>query len=113
MIPAALASPRSKRWKDYELGQLYPRLVVCQGEIDGYRRFSLMRASAVVKRQSTVIAAVLRSVSHAAASCSTSAWLGIRRSRHWRSKTDNTISALVNPLPWLGVQGISGFAARR
>ena len=71
--------------------------------IDGYRDLSLMRASPVVKRQSTLIASRFLRSCHAPVSCSRTSWLGIRRSRHWRASTPSSISAIFSQLPCFGV----------
>ena len=62
-----------------------------------------MRASTVVKRQSTRIPARLRCVCHAPASCLKTLWSGMRRSRHCRFITPISISAIFSQLPCLGV----------
>ena len=78
-------------------------LVVRRYCIDGYRDLSLMRASPVVKRQSTLIASRFLRSCHAPVSCSRTSWLGIRRSRHWRASTPSSISAIFSQLPCFGV----------
>ena len=68
---------------------------------------SLMRASAVVKRQSTVVAAVLRRSSQAATSAASVCRSAMRWSKHWRPSTLSSISAMLSQLPCLGVAWIS------
>ena len=77
-------------------------LVQRHESIDGYSRFSLMRASSVVKRQLTGLALPLRFSAHAATSFCKDCWSGILRSRHWRLGWLNSISALSGQLPCLG-----------
>jgi len=77
--------------------------VLRQYYIDGYNRLSLMRASGVVKRQSTLVAIALRASSHAAASCARVAMSLMRRSKHCRSSTLSSISAMLSQLPCAGV----------
>jgi hypothetical protein len=92
------------------------RLVVCQAAFGrlsdrgecctlmvGYSFFSLIRASAVVKRHSTVAFALLRSETQASVSIANLSWSGIRWSKHWLLSTDNSISAMFSQLPCLGV----------
>ena len=55
-----------------------------------------MRASSVVKRQSTRIASRFRCFCHAPVSCARTPWLGIRRSRHCRASTPSSISAIFD-----------------
>lgn len=69
----------------------------------GYNLFSLIRASAVVKRQSTVALLVLRSVSHASVSSAKISRLGMCPFKHCRLRTLNSISAILSQLPCLGV----------
>src|SRR2546425_5393396 len=72
-----------------------------------------MRASAVVKRQLMPTACPLRLVCQAATSCSSSAREPMRRSKHCRMSTENSISAMFNQLPCLGVECRSSFSIRR
>ena len=88
--------------------QAYPNeLVVCQFLIDGYTLFSLTRASAIVKRQLMVILALLRRVSQTPTSLRTTFVASRRRSRHWRSRMESSVSAMFSQLPWTGVGWIS------
>ena len=61
-----------------------------------------MRASAVVKRQSTRIVSRLRCCCHAPVSRRRTPWSGMRRFRHWRASTPSSISAMFSQLPCLG-----------
>jgi hypothetical protein len=78
-------------------------LVVCQDVIDGYNLFNLIRASSVVNRQSTGAEFSFLRFSQAATSSVKISLSSIRRSRHCRLKTLNSISAIFNQLPCLGV----------
>lgn len=55
----------------------------------------MIRASAVVKRHSILVARAFRSVSHAVTSQANSARLGSHCPRLWCAKTDSSISALA------------------
>jgi len=70
-------------------------------QVEGYRFFSLMRASGVVNRQSAPAFAVLRLVVQAATSLIIVCLSGMRRSRHWTARTPS--SAKSSQLPCLGV----------
>ena len=85
-----------------ELMQLL-NLVSRQHDNVGYRRFSLILASSLVKRQSILACAMFRLCCHAATSDAKVALSGIRRSRHWRVKTLSSISAILSQLPCFGV----------
>jgi hypothetical protein len=61
-----------------------------------------MRASAVVKRQSTVQVAALRRSCQAATSSASVAASGTRRSRHCRLSTLSSISAILSPAAMFG-----------
>ena len=62
-----------------------------------------MRASAVVKRQSTFMVSWLRWSCHVLNSLRSASWSGIRRARNCRANTPNSISAMFSQLPCLGV----------
>lgn len=85
------------------LGYGVGRLVLCHPAIDGYRRLSLIRASSVENRQFTSTASAFRRSCHAVTSSRRVCWFGMRRFRHWRCKIPNSISAMFNQLPCLGV----------
>src|SRR5919201_532641 len=72
-----------------------------------------MRASAVVKRQRTWTARSFRSCCQAATSRHNSEFDAIRRSKHCRASTLNSISATFSQLPCLGVWWISSRSAIR
>src|ERR1019366_963208 len=78
-------------------------LVPCIIHNCGYRRFNLMRASSVVKRQLMVAARLFRSSSQAATSFLIKSISGILRLRHWLLSALNSISATLSQLPCLGV----------
>ena len=78
-------------------------LVVQHYCIDGYSDFSLMRASSVVKRQSTRTVSWLRRFCQASTSHCRTSRSGIRRARHCRAITPISISAMFSQLPCLGV----------
>ena len=61
-----------------------------------------MRASAVVKRQSTFMVSWLRWACHVLVSLCSASWSGIRRARHCRANTPSSISAMFSQLPCLG-----------
>ncbi len=63
----------------------------------------MMRASAVVKRQSMRMLCRLRRASQAAASSVSIPLSGMRWAKHCRPNTDNSISAMFSQLPCLGV----------
>src|SRR6266540_385014 len=79
----------------------------------GYRCLSLMRASSVVKRQSTPPPVALRAVCHAATSRCRVARSASRRSRHCSASTASSISAMFSQLPCLGVSCSSSRSASR
>src|SRR5205809_8101249 len=56
-----------------------------------------MRASAVVKRQLTVMASPLRHCCQTCTSRSSSSRVPMRRERHWRARADNSISHYPSP----------------
>src|SRR5260370_1742910 len=60
-----------------------------------------MRASAVLKRQSIVVSAVLRSWFQAVSSATRVAPSAMRRSKHWPFSTLSSISGHVEPTPVL------------
>jgi hypothetical protein len=64
---------------------------------------SLIRASCVVKRQSMVVAAVLRAAVQAANFRSIVARVPNRQFRPWRARTLDAISAMFSQEPGLGV----------
>src|SRR5512132_1472402 len=72
-----------------------------------------MRASVVVKRQSTPRPAALRAVCQAVTSRSSAARLASRRSRHGSASTLSSISAMFSQLPCLGVAWSSSLSASR
>src|SRR6266511_2209978 len=72
-----------------------------------------MRASAVVKRQSTPRPVALRVACHAATSRSSLARSASRRSRHCPASTASSISAMFSQLPCLGVSCSSSRSASR
>ena len=78
-------------------------LVLRYPSIFGYRCFSRMRASSVVKRQSTVAVLPLRSACQAVTSACSRSASAIRRLVHWRLSTLNSHSAMLSQLPCLGV----------
>lgn len=78
-------------------------LVVCQSLIEGYSFLSLIRASFVVNCQSTVALIALRCSSQERISWMSVSSSGIRRSRHCRNRTLNSISAMLSQLPCFGV----------
>jgi uncharacterized membrane protein len=78
-------------------------LVARFGQIDGYRCFSLMRASAVVNCQSALAWLTFRSSSQAAISSMRVCLSGMRRSRHWDERTPSSDSAISSQLPCFGV----------
>src|SRR6266571_2560682 len=80
-----------------------PRLVLCQSVNDGYRCFSLMDASSAVKRQLMVTEARLRRVVQAVTCCEAISREGKRCAKHWRSKAESSISAILSQLPCFGV----------
>ena len=86
-----------------ERNKCEPLLVVCQSCITGDSRFSLIRASAVVKRQSPVTPSAFRRAAHAVTSRVNVSWSAIRRCRHWRLNTLSSLSAIFSQLPGLGV----------
>ena len=69
----------------------------------GYKRLSLIRASSGVNRQFTLAPAPLRAPTQAATSACNVAWSAMRRARHCRLNTLNSISAMFSQLPCLGV----------
>src|SRR3982751_4550399 len=87
-------------------------LVLCQASIVGYNLRSLIRASAVVKRQSAATPAPFRSRSHAV-TWRSSAGLSPTRSGRPRASALNSISAMFSHEPCLGVWRISSRSARR
>jgi hypothetical protein len=78
---------------------LVPRQVL----IDGYSRFSFIRASSVVNRQLILVCCSFLRVCHARISCLRVSWSAIRLQRHPRDSTESSISAIFNQLPCLGV----------
>jgi len=78
------------------------QLVLRQPLIDGYRRLSLMRASAVENRQTPSTAAAFRSLCQAATSWRRAGGSRMRRFKPWRCKIPNPISAMFNQQPCLG-----------
>jgi hypothetical protein len=62
-----------------------------------------MRASSVVKRQSTLAPNRLRSLHHACVSRPSVSASGNRRLRHCRTKTESSISTMFNQEPCTGV----------
>ena len=64
---------------------------------------SLMRAAAVVKRQSAVAYLVFRRLNQAATSCFKVCGLAMRLLRHCAHRTANSDSAMSSQLPCLGV----------
>ncbi len=62
-----------------------------------------MRASAVVNCQCTGVPRALRACTQTAISAPSTALLSMRRSRHWAARAANSISAMLNQLPYLGV----------
>src|SRR6266545_7863678 len=72
-----------------------------------------MRASSVVKRQSTPPPVALRAVCHAATSRCRVARSASRRSRHCSASTASSISAMFSQLPCLGVSCSSSLSASR
>ena len=99
-VAAALA-PRS--FPEAEHQPVVVILVPFQSDLVGYIYWSLRRASWVVNRQSMTDFAALRSRSSAATSRRSSASSLIRRFRHPLLKTLNSISAMFNQLPCVGV----------
>ncbi len=89
------------------------RLVYLHASHCGYSRFSLLRASSVVNRQSTGFRTALRSRSHAPTSLTNVGLTGILRSRHCRPNTFNSISAMSSQLPCLGVYTGSNRSIKR
>jgi uncharacterized protein with ParB-like and HNH nuclease domain len=79
--------------------ELVPRQVL----IDGYSRFSFIRASSVVNRQLILVCCSFLRVCHARISCLRVSWSAIRLQRHPRDSTESSISAIFNQLPCLGV----------
>ena len=78
-------------------------LVSFHGRIEGYNLFNLMRASALVNRQSIRASEALRRPSQAATCSLTRSLLSMRSERHWRASTDSSISAMSSQLPCFGV----------
>jgi hypothetical protein len=69
----------------------------------GYRRLSLMRASAVVKCHITLLHALLRRSSQAETSRLSVLISGIGRSKHCLCRTESSHSAILSQLPCSGV----------
>jgi tetratricopeptide (TPR) repeat protein len=101
--PEAEEAYRQAIAKDPNDATSYNNLVDCHLLIDGYNFFSFMRASSVVKRHSILTHCSLRSFSQASTSLVNSALSSMRRSRHCLLRTLNSISAISNQLPCLGV----------
>lgn len=58
-----------------------------------------MRASEVAKRQCTLASSWFRSLSHASTSRRNVYMSARRLLKHWRTKTDNSISAMFSQVP--------------
>ncbi len=78
-------------------------LVLRRYSNDGYSFFSLIRASAVVNRQFTLLSAPSRATFHAFTSRRNTPTSSIRRDKHCRLRMPNSISAMSNQLPCFGV----------
>jgi type I restriction modification DNA specificity protein len=78
-------------------------LVVQHSGCDGYNRLSLRRALAIVKRQLPVAWTALRWVAQAVVVRRTRSWVGSRWSRPCLDTTAHSSSAILSPLPCLGV----------
>ncbi len=94
----------------FEIGEAYFKmhnyekaLVLRQVLIDGYSRFSFIRASSVVNRQLVFVCFSFLLFCHAWISCLSVCWSAIRLERHSRVNTESSISAMFSQLPCLGV----------
>jgi hypothetical protein len=96
---AAAGGGRQSRMRTRDCG---PSLVFCIIYNFGYRRFNLMRASSVVKRQSMVVARWFRSSSQAATSFLIPSLSGILRLRFWTLSARSSISAALSQRSCLG-----------
>ena len=89
--------------EEVEAREVRIELVVCHASNAGYRRRSLVRASAVVNCQSMVEMAAFRRAAQALTAAPIAVWVGSRWRRHCRASTLNSSSAMFSQLPCLGV----------